>query len=186
MFGVYVIRKSNDMYMEINDVAYPLLAQLKDKDKDEYFRAVHTAYLAERIALGLGYNDRAVKCCAYYNRIGVLGDGNKWEQVNHFYTDNHFPEEAVELLHEYIEPEKGAVRSSESLSVLMSQTVIASIMYLIKKNKDVKIDYDKLIEGIFNNKSADEGLRNYSVTYSDYAKMKDILKKEKLYYDFLR
>ncbi len=186
IFGVYVIRKSNDMYMEINDVAYPLLAELKEKDKDEYFKAVHTAYLAERIALGLGYNDRAVKCCAYYNRIGVLGEGNKWEQVSHFYTDNHFPEEAIELLHEYIAPEKGKVRSSESLSVLMSQTTITSINYLLKKDKNAKIDYDKLIESIFNNKSDDEGLRNYNVTYSDYARMKDILKKEKLYYDFLR
>jgi len=41
MFGVYVIRKSNDMYMEINDASYPLLVSLKEKDKDEYFRAIH-------------------------------------------------------------------------------------------------------------------------------------------------
>jgi hypothetical protein len=68
----------------------------------------------------------------------------------------------------------------------MSQTTITSINYLLKKDKNVKIDYDKLIESIFDNKSADGGLRNYNVTYSDYARMKDILKKEKLYYDFLR
>ena len=37
MFGVYIIRKSNDRYMDINDPEFPLLVQLKEKSKDEYF-----------------------------------------------------------------------------------------------------------------------------------------------------
>lgn len=186
MFGVYVIRKSNDMYMEINDVAYPLLVKLKEKDKDEYFRAIHTGYLAERIALGLGFNDRAVKACAYYHRIGVLDGGLKWADVEHYYVDNNFPIEAVEFLHEYIEPPKGAVKSKEALAVQLSETVIASIMYLIKQNKDAKIDYDKLIDNLFDKKEASGELKDYAVTFIEYDRMRAILKKEKLYYDFLR
>ena len=186
MFGVYVIRKSNDMYMEINDAAYPLLVKLKEKDKDEYFRAIHTGYLAERIALGLGFNDRAVKACAYYHRIGVLDGGLKWADVEHYYVDNNFPIEAVEFLHEYIEPPKGAVKSKEALSVQLSETVIASIMYLIKQNKDAKIDYDKLIDNLFDKKEASGELKDYAVTFMEYDRMRAILKKEKLYYDFLR
>ncbi|MBR1642594.1 MAG: hypothetical protein IJ683_09760 [Butyrivibrio sp.] len=186
MFGVYVIRKSNDMYMEINDVAYPLLVKLKEKDKDEYFRAIHTGYLAERIALGLGFNDRAVKACAYYHRIGVLDGGLKWADVEHYYVDNNFPIEAVEFLHEYIEPPKGAVKSKEALAVQLSETVIASIMYLIKQNKDAKIDYDKLIDNLFDKKEAGGELKDYAVTFIEYDRMRAILKKEKLYYDFLR
>ncbi len=186
MFGVYVIRKSNDMYMEINDVAYPLLVKLKEKDKDEYFRAIHTGYLAERIALGLGFNDRAVKACAYYHRIGVLDGGLKWADVEHYYVDNNFPIEAVEFLHEYIEPPKGAVKSKEALAVQLSETVIASIMYLIKQNKDAKIDYDKLIDNLFDKKEASGELKDYAVTFMEYDRMRAILKKEKLYYDFLR
>ena len=186
MFGVYVIRKSNDMYMEINDVSYPLLVRLKEKDKDEYFRAIHTGYLAERIALGLGFNDRAVKACAYYHRIGVLDGGLKWADVEHYYVDNNFPIEAVEFLHEYIEPQKGAVKSKEALAVQLSETVIASIMYLIKQNKDAKIDYDKLIDNLFDKKEASGELKDYAVTFMEYDRMRAILKKEKLYYDFLR
>ncbi|MBE5823542.1 MAG: hypothetical protein E7308_05670 [Butyrivibrio sp.] len=186
MFGVYVIRKSNDMYMEINDVAYPLLVKLKEKDKDEFFRAIHTGYLAERIALGLGFNDRAVKACAYYHRIGVLDGGLKWADVEHYYVDNNFPIEAVEFLHEYIEPPKGAVKSKEALAVQLSETVIASIMYLIKQNKDAKIDYDKLIDNLFDKKEASGELKDYAVTFIEYDRMRAILKKEKLYYDFLR
>ena len=186
MFGVYVIRKSNDMYMEINDVEYPLLAALKEKDKDEYFRAIHTGYLAERLAMGLGFNARAVKTCAYYNRIGLLDGSLKWEDVEHYYVENNFPIEAIEFLHEYMEPEKGAIKTKEALTVQLSETVIASIMYLIKQNKDVKIDYDKLIDGILDKKSAEGDLKDYAVTYRDYDKMRELLKKEKLYYDFLR
>ncbi len=186
MFGVYIIRKSNDMYMVINDTEYPLLASLKEKNKDEYYRAIHTSYLAERIAMGLGINARAVKTCAYYHRIGVPDGATKWQDVEVYYIKNDFPVEAVEYLHEYIEPEKGKLRSKESLAVLLSETVIASIMYLIKENKDVKIDYDKLIDGILDNKEKDGELKQYSVTYNEYDQMRKILKKEKLYYDFLR
>ena len=186
IFGVYVIRKSNDMYMEINDVEHPLLVALKEKDKDEYFRAIHTGYLAERLAMGLGYNERAVKACAYYHRIGLLDGGLKWSDVEHYYLENQFPIEAVEFLHEYIEPPKGHIKTKEALTVQLSETVIASIMYLLKQNKDVKIDYDKLIDSILDKKVADGDLKDYDVTYREFDKMRGLLKKEKLYYDFLR
>ncbi len=186
VFGVYFLRKSNDMYMDINDSEYPLLVQLKEHDKDEYFRAIHTAYLAERIALGLGFNARAVKNCSYYHRIGVLEDKKSWEDVKHIYYDNNFPPEAIDLLHEYIEPSSVKVKSREALAINVTETVIASIMYLLKKDKNVKIDYDQLIDKIFDKKQVEGELISYNVTFREYDQMRKILKKEKLYYDFLR
>ncbi|MBR4670862.1 MAG: hypothetical protein IKO84_09705 [Butyrivibrio sp.] len=186
LFGVYVIRKSNDMYMEINDPEFPLLVSLKEKDKDEYFRAIHTAYLAERIALGLGFNARAAKTCSYYHRIGAPEGKLKWDDVKHYYEENNFPIEATELLHEYIEPAKDSVKSKESLSVMLSETVIASIMYLIKKDKDMKIDYDRLIDSVLEKKMTEGSLKDFDVTFKEFDGIGKILKKEKLYYDFLR
>lgn len=186
MFGVYVIRKTNDMYMDINDPEFSLLAGLKEKDKDEYFRAIHTAYLAERVAHELGLNSRAIKTCAYYHRIGVPENKTKWKDVEHYYTENNFPVEAIQYLHEYIQPEKGSARSKEALTVQICETVIASIMLLIKKNKNATIDYDDLIEGIFKKKSESGELRDYDVTFKEFDTMRKILKREKLYYDFLR
>ncbi|SFD02618.1 hypothetical protein [Butyrivibrio sp. YAB3001] len=186
MFGVYVIRKSNDMYMEINDAGFTLFMQLKEKSKDEYYRSIHTGYLAERIANGLHYNERAVKACAYYNRIGILEGKNGWDEVKHFYIDNNFPVEAVKLLHEYIDPKTVSIRSKEALSVVLSETVIESIMYLINQDKNAKIDYDRLIDGIMDKKIENNELKAYDVTFREYDKMRQILKKEKLYYDFLR
>ena len=138
------------------------------------------------ISLGLGFNDRAVKACAYYHRIGVLDGSLKWEDVEHYYQENNFPIEAVEFLHEYIDPPKGQVKTKEALAVQLSETVIASIMYLIKQDKDAKIDYDKLIDNLFDKKEASGELRDYAVTFMEYERMRAILKKEKLYYDFLR
>ena len=186
MFGLYVIRKSNDNYMEINDTEFPLLSSLRETNKDEYFRAIHTGYLAERIALGLGFNDRAVKNCSYYHRIGKLEGKSKWEDVEHIYIENNFPKEAVALLKEYIENPKNVVKSRECLAVVLSETVIASIMYMVKKDKDAKIDYDQMIDKIFDKKETDGELKGYDITYGEYEQMRKILKKEKLYYDFLR
>ncbi|MBR4832105.1 MAG: hypothetical protein IKZ97_05725 [Butyrivibrio sp.] len=186
IFGVYVLRRSNDMYMEINDPEFPLLVSLKEKNKDEYYRAIHTAYLAERIAMGLGLNARAAKTCSYYHRVGAPEGQLKWEDVKHYYDENNFPLEAKELLHEYTESQKGVVKSKESLAVMLSETVIASIMYLIKKDKDVKIDYDKLIDSVLDKKITEGQLKDFDVTFSEFDSMRKILKKENLYYDFLR
>ena len=186
MFGVYVIRKTNDMYMEINDTEYPLFASLCEKDRDERFRAVHTSYLTDRICHELGYNERPARTCAYYHRIGILDGKTKWSEVEHFYLENNFPTEAVEYLHEFIEPADGQARSGETLAVNMSETVITEIKSLINRNKNAKIDYDRLIDDIFDSRIKDGSLTNYNVTFREYEKMRNILKKEKLYYDFLR
>lgn len=186
IFGVYVIRKSNDRYMDINDTEFPLLVQLKEADKDAYFRAIHIAYLAERIALDLNLNARAVKTMSYYYKIGVIDGSKTWDEVKHFYIENSFPEEAMAFLKEYIEDDKKKQLSKEAAIIYMSDTVIASILYLFKKDKDAKIDYDELIEKIFQHKTETKELYRYNISLYELDHMKSLMKKEKLYYDFLR
>jgi len=186
IFGVYVLRRTNDMYMVINDADYPLLVTLKEKNKDEYFRAIHTAYIAERMAIGLNINSRAVKNCSYYHRIGVLEGKEKWDDVKHIYAENSFPTEAMDFLHDYMEPKKNEPRSKEALVVLLGEVLIASIMYLLKKDKNANIDYDNLIDSIVDKKVSEGEFNDYDVTFRELEIMKKIMKKEKLYYDFLR
>ncbi len=186
IFGVYVIRKSNDRYMDINDTEFPLLVKLKETDKDAYFRAIHIAYLAERIALDLNLNARAVKTMSYYYKIGVIDGSTTWDEVKHFYIENNFPEEAMTYLKEYIEDDKKKQLSKEAAIIYMSDTLIASILYLFKKDKDAKIDYDDLIEKIFQHKTENKELYRYNISLYELEHMKNLMKKEKLYYDFLR
>ncbi len=186
IFGLYVIRKSNDRYMDINDTEYPLLVKLKETDKDAYFRAIHIAYLSERIALDLGLNARAVKTMSYYYKIGVIDGSKSWEDVKHFYVENNFPKEAMDYLKEYIENDKSKPLSKESAIIYMCETLIASITYLFEKNKDTKINYDELIDKIFIHKMESKELYNYDISLYEIERMKKLMKKEKLYYDFLR
>ncbi len=186
IFGVYVIRKSNDRYMDINDTEYPLLVKLKEKDKDAYFKAIHVAYLAERIALDLDLNARAVKTMSYYSKIGVIDGSSKWEDVKHFYIENSFPEEAISYLKEYITNDRSKPLSREAAVIYMSDTIITSIMYLFQKDKKTNINYDELIDKVFIHKMENGELYHYNISLYELDRMKALMKKEKLYYDFLR
>ena len=186
IFGVYVIRKSKDRYMDINDTEFPLLVKLKETDKAAYFRAIHIAYLAERIALDLGLNARAVKTMSYYYKIGVIDGSKSWDDVKHFYIENNFPDEAVQYLKEYITNDKSKHQSKEAAIIYMCETLIASITYLFEKDKNTKINYDELIDKIFEHKIENKELYNYDISLYEVDRMKQLMKKEKLYYDFLR
>ena len=59
-------------------------------------------------------------------------------------------------------------------------------MELFKYNKELKLDYDKMIDNILDKKIDTGELLNYDVSYRQYDQIRKILKKEKLYYDFLR
>ena len=109
-----------------------------------------------------------------------------YDDVSHYYTENSFPLEAIEFLREYMVPSKASIRSKESLTVQLSETVIATIMLLIKKDPNVNIDYDHLIDGIIDKKIENGELNAYDVTFRELNEMRKILKKEKLYYGFLR
>ena len=186
LFGVYVIRGSNDRYMDVNDTQFPLLVQMKDKNKDEYYRSIHTAYLAERIALDLGLNARAVKTMAYYHRIGVVNGAETWEEIQALLEKHDFPEEAIGYLKEYIESRKGERRTKEYTVINMSETLIASIMYLFAKDNKAQINVDALIDRIFANKMEERAFHNSDISLYEIDRMKAIMKKERLYYDFLR
>lgn len=185
IFSRVTIRCGTDMYMEVNDPEFILLVRLKEKNKEEYYRAIHTAYLAERIAMDLGLDQRAVKTCAYYHRTGLLEGTNSWETVQKYCREFHFPEKSVDLMEEYYNHPSGNV-STELAVVMVCETVVASIMYIFAKDHEAKISYDELIDRIYQKKTDSGEFRNSSMTLYEMNRMKELLKKEKLYYDFLR
>lgn len=186
-FSQYIIRGTTDMYMDINDPEYSLLVQIKEKDKDEYYKAIHTAYLAERASMKLELNSRAVKTCSYYHRISVLSEGKSWDDVLHYFKDNEFPDEVIPFLNEFYNPRsKSGFVSREATVVNICETVVSSIMYLIRKDKDSKIDYDELIDKIIQHKLDKKEFNRSKLSFSDLENLRKLLKKEKLYYDFLR
>lgn len=184
-FSVSIIYRIRDAYMDINDPECPLLVELKAFSKEEYYHAVHTAYLCDRIAKRLDADDAAAKAGGYYHKIGILKGQNSWENARLVLEEYHFPDMVHAILKEYLDSEEQIV-SKETVILLISDTVISSISYLFSKDANAPLNYEKLIQAVFR-KKLESGLLNHSkISISELEEMKKILMEETLYYDFLR
>lgn len=184
-FSFSVIYKTRDLYMDINDPECPLLVKLKEYSKEEYYHAIHTAYLCDRIAKKLDFDDAAAKAGGYYHKIGLLKGENNWENAKQILEEYQYPETVNEILKEYLDKDERIVLK-ETVVLVMADTVISSISYLFSKDSAAKIDYEKLVQAIFKKKT-EGGLFNSSkISIGELEEMKKILTEEKLYYDFLR
>ncbi len=185
LFSSSVIYRYREKYMEINDPECPLLVQLKELSKDEYYHAVHTAYLADKIAKRLEIDDAAVKACGYYHDIGILRGENTWENVEAICKEYKFPPKARKILKEYVDGQEKVV-SKETIVVLFSDCIVSAILYLFAKNPKAELDYKQLIDAVFQTKLETDELWCNEISLAQIHEMKKIFVEEKLYYDFLR
>lgn len=184
-FSFSIVYKNQDLYMDINDPECPLLVELKNASKEEYYHAVHTAYMCDRIAKRLNLDDAVVKACGYYHRIGILKGENTWENLQLIMEQNRFPQRVREVLKEYVDSAEPMI-SKETIVLLFSDTIISSISYLFSKDPQIQLDYPKVIGGIFKRRVESGVIDRSELTFGELQEMKEILVEEKLYYDFLR
>lgn len=184
-FSFSLIYKTRDIYMDINDPECPLLVELKNVSKEEYYHTIHTSYLCSRIAGRLSLDEDVVKACGYYHRIGTLRGSNDWENTEQILMENHFPERVMELLKQYLDPAERIV-AKEIVVLLFADTVISSIHYLFSKDKEAQLDYQKLIRTIFKKKLESNVLEYSDISFEELRQMRKIFVEEGLYYDFLR
>lgn len=185
MVSSMVIHRYRDRYMEINDPECPLLVQLKELSREEYYHAIHTAYLGDKVARSLGIDDAAVKACGYYHRIGKLTGENTWENVSAICDKYHFPPKTKQILKEYVDPDEKII-SKETIVVLFADCIVSSILYLFAKDPKAELDYEQLIDTVFKKKFETDELWGNEISLGQICEMKKIFIKEKLYYDFLR
>ena len=184
-FSFSIIYKNRDLFMDINDPECPLLVELKNASKEEYYHAVHTAYLCDRIAKRLKLDDAMVKACGYYHRIGIIKGEVNWENTQFILEENRSPQQVKDVLREYLDSAEQMV-SKETIILLFSDTVITSISYLFSKDPQIEIDYPKIINGIFKKRVESGMIDQSNLTFGEFQEMKKILLEERLYYDFLR
>lgn len=184
-FSFSIIYKNRDLFMDINDPECPLLVELKNASKEEYYHAVHTAYLCDRIAKRLKLDDAMVKACGYYHRIGIIKGEVNWENTQLILEENRFPQQVKDVLREYLDSAE-QMFSKETIILLFSDTVITSISYLFSKDPQIEIDYPKIINGIFKKRVESGMIDQSNLTFGEFQEMKKILLEERLYYDFLR
>lgn len=180
-----LIHKYVAKYNEITNPEYPLLSELKEKEKNDYYNAVHTAYLSDRVARLLEADYLLAKAGGYYHKIGILRAKNHVSRSIEIGKENGFPPPLLQLINEYTgryEPPK----TVEAVIVMLSDAIVTSILYMYRKDAEQKLDYDKIIEAVFKKKYESGILQDSGISLKDLHKMKEYYKSEALYYDFLR
>ncbi len=180
VFSAQVVYPFRVPYLEINDTENPILVTCRQEDKETYFHSVHTAHFCERIAAKLSMDVDAVKCAAYYHKIV--------EKDPSVLSAQKFPPGAVRVLREYVDRNrrKGAVWQKETVVLLCADEIIRRITALLQENGDETPDYDRVIDGVFQELDERNVFLDSDLTLRELASMRRMFKEEKLYYDFLR
>ena len=183
-FNTTVANRYRNKYLELNDQEYSALIELKNVSKEEYYRSIHTAYLAERMANKIGCDVDVTKNCAYYHRIKKAFNLSE-KECEEFVVKNQFPPKASKQLLEFLDKNSRLV-SKEACIVYISDKFISTIMSIFAKDKKAKIDYAALVDTLFEKNFIRETLSESDLTHKDFRSIKEIILKETLYYDFLR
>ena len=183
-----IIFAYDDRYQGIVDPEYPLLIELKQTNKREYKRAIHTAYICDRLSDRLGFDRILMKGAGFYHRIGVLSKDYDDVAFATVFMLRHesFPEPLIRLLSEYGNERLEEV-SAQAALLCIADSVINEVLNRMEKGEE-DINYERLIDNEINRLI---GARNGRLQKSDLKirhlyKIRKYLKEEKLYYDFLR
>lgn len=176
LFFSMVIFKYRLKYLELNDTENAVLADLRTSSKSEYMHSVHTAYFCERIAAKLSMDVEALKCAGYYHKVS--------EARPELASEQDFPPAVREILAEY--HSKKPVIRRETAVLLCSDKMMNTIQYLISKSEDKGLNYDYIIDNVFQHFEDTGAFFQCDITLKELKTMQNIFKEEKLYYDFLR
>lgn len=184
-FSARVLHRTQNVYMEINDQEFALMVELKNFSKEDYYNAIHTTYFCGLIAKKIEVDDNILKAGGYYHRIYKLKDENPFLVIEELGTSYRFPLKVQELLKELLDTNNG-IRSKETAIVYFSDAIISSIVYLFQKNPNADINYEQLVNTIFEKKLSSGIFQACELSLKELSTMKNIFMEEKLYYDFLR
>lgn len=183
-FNEKVANKYRNKYLELNDQEYKALQGLKDLSKEEYFRSIHTAYLVERMATACDCNVFVAKNCAYYHRFKKYFQLTD-EAFEEFLTENEFPPDARTALIDFSDRSKKLIEK-EACFVYVSDKLISTIMKIFEKDPNAPVDYTDLIDTLMDKPFVYDALSESKLSQKDLRTIREIMKREVLYYDFLR
>ena len=159
-------------------------AKLKEKSKDDYYKALHTAYFCDRISKKLSFDSDACKTAGYYHILGLLTENNTWDETRDLCYAHNFPEPVIDIMEEFLDSNV-SVKSKETAVLIMSEAIISAILHLLRETPNNKLDYNHVIETVFKAKLQTSKFNSCKLTLEELHTMKAIFKEEKLYYDFL-
>lgn len=175
MFSSMVVYRHREKYLDIIDSENPVIARLRERDRNEYMHCVHTTYFCERIGKRLGLEVEALKSAGYYYRLGG--------ELTQMLEDEQFPPNAREILLDYRNRQAG-MKKKETAVLYCADMVVGSVKTAIESEGEV--NFDRLIDAIFSRLFRDKVFDKCEISVGELRTMQQIFKEEKLYYDFLR
>lgn len=173
LFFSMVIYHDREKYLDINDVENPMLVQLRQEHREKYMNCIHTAYFCERLARQLDLDVDALKSAAYYHWMEEETEQEK-----------QFPTAVREIMCDYRGRRHG-IQRRETAVLLCADTVVESVTYVLGQGKDKQVDYDRVIDLVFERLSEGGTFDGCDISVKELHDMQKVFKEEKLYYDFL-
>ncbi len=173
LFSAKIIYQYRNRYLELNDSENKYLMELKEQSRNDYMYCIHATHFCESIALRLGFDVDALKCAGYYHRAG--------KKMEELLAEKEFPPKVSAILQEYT---KGKCFLKETAVLYCSTNVIQTIMKLQATDKGAALNYDQIIDTLFQKFDERKVFDSCEISLKDYRLMHKIFKEEKLYYDF--
>ncbi|MCR4890747.1 MAG: hypothetical protein K5989_00980 [Lachnospiraceae bacterium] len=182
-----VLFRDQIFYESINDPEYELLQRLKNEDNEEFQRAIHTAYLSDRVSDSIGADRNLAKILAYYHRIGALrGKRNHLkEKTLSILREDGFPANVMRGIEEYWGL-PGTHLGREAAVVKITDSLFDLIMEEDALDEAVNLNYDELVDRIVRKLTAERIYLLSEITLRDVPLIRKRLKQEQLYYKFLQ
>lgn len=176
-----------EKWRKLCDPEYELLLELKKKNPVEFKYAIHSAYLTDRVAERIGADRRMAKSCAYYKHIGLLKNGEEpvKDKTAALIAEHEFPENLQELINQYTGFDSGHFTKESSITYICTE-MIRSIIRFNNERPNEHINYDALINLIFDRIMNKPIITDSDLSFRDIKIIRMKLKEERLYYDFLR
>ena len=190
IFSSRVLLTENMTYQMVDDPEFELMTRIRKISSKDYFHAVHTAYLTDRICTALHMNVYAAKCAAYYFRADRTlqsasdqeDEDNSFEGIVHKY---HIPEYAIRVMMQLRRQQYGELEK-ESTVVLLCENVITALQYFADQKAVLSQQkYETLINSVLDKKIDNGALNQSKISIYELRFLREQLLKEKLYYDFM-
>lgn len=164
----------DDVYDKMTVQNYELLARLKERNEDAYYRAMHTARLSGKVATGLELDALLVRAGSYYRKIRIL-----------YEEGEPLPAEIPPPLLPFIEgsgeqPDKP--QTKEQAVIMLSSALVSAVLNVKKKAGPEGIRYDKLVEVLLRKKLEDGSLDDCGLSPKDLRLIRKYYMEEGLYY----
>lgn len=190
-YNTHILLSEHVTYQMIDDPEYELMQKIREVSPKDFFHAVHTTYLTDRICNQLQLDSYLAKCIAYYYRADKIlsaenVSGNGAAAFQDLMKAYHIPAEAVTVM-EQLRTQNPQELSKEATVVLLCDQVVTALQYFAEQQKDLSQEtYESLVNSVIDKKMGSGALNHSKIAISEMLFLREQLLKERLYYDIMR